>query len=511
MQRFVNEKCQDFLKEGWLVNLLDDFAIKTCGTLQDHIRNIERFLQRMGEIEVFLKDSKCQWFAKEIPFLGFMVNRYGYWKQPEKLEAIREYGTPKSQKDVRIFTGMVNFYRPFADHLSVICKPLYDLLKKNQKFMWSGEQQVAFEKVKATILDEVFLVFPDQQKVFTIDFDASEYGTGACLQQHDSEGNLRPIEFFSYKWNKAEYNYSTPDKELYGLVLALRHWYKWLFGAEQDIVVYTDHKSLRDFSKTQLLKPRHARWSLVLEDYRGRLTIRWISGKQNVIADALSRDPRFVLTARELEERRSTQVLPETVFQEEENVLLRTDQMVDISMDDDDGVVNTINDNGTPTATEEEEEETENDQVLITKISLRKCQPHQRDITDNPNLQNEVLYLCHDHGMAGHNGLRKTLDLIARKYWWEHVSTNVKKYIEECDLCQRSKPSHQAPLGKLVPLLIPQRNWQHISMDFIVKLPQSEIQGVQLPHDSILVVVDRRSKMAHFIPTQETVTAEGTA
>ncbi|TPX39268.1 hypothetical protein SeLEV6574_g07339, partial [Synchytrium endobioticum] len=87
-----------------LVNLLDDFAIKTCGTLQDHIRNIESFLQRMGEIEVFLKDSKCQWFAKEIPFLGFMVNRYGYWKQPEKLEAIREYGTPKSQKDVRIFT-----------------------------------------------------------------------------------------------------------------------------------------------------------------------------------------------------------------------------------------------------------------------------------------------------------------------------------------------------------------------------------------------------------------------
>ncbi|TPX31506.1 hypothetical protein SeLEV6574_g08533 [Synchytrium endobioticum] len=292
-------------------------------------------------------------------------------------------------------------------------------------------------------MDEVFLVFPDQQKVFTIHFDASEYGTGACLQQHDSEGNLRPIEFFSYKWNKAEYNYSTPDKELYGLVLALRHWYKWLFGADQDIVVYTDHKSLRDFSKTQLLKPRHARWSLVLEDYRGRLTIRWISGKQNVIADALSRDPRFVLTARELEERRSTQVLPETVFQEEENVLLLTDQMVDISMDDDDGVVNTINDNGTPTATEEaEEEETENDQVLITEISLRKCQPHQRDITDNPNLQNEVLYLCHDHGMAGHNGLRKTLDLITRKYWWEHVSTNVKKNIEECDLCQRSKPSH---------------------------------------------------------------------
>ncbi|TPX46693.1 hypothetical protein SeMB42_g00643 [Synchytrium endobioticum] len=211
------------------------------------------------------------------------------------------------------FTGMVNFYRPFADHLSVICKPLYDLLKKNQKFIWSGEQRVAFEKVKATILDDVFLVFPDQQKGFTIHFDASEYGTGACRQQHDSDGNLRPIEFFSYKWNKAEYNYSTPDKKFYGLVLALRHWYKWLFGAEQNIVVYTDHKSLRDFSKTQLLKPRHARWSSVLEDYRGRLTIRWISGKKNVIADALSRDPRFVLTVRKLEERRSTQVLPNTL------------------------------------------------------------------------------------------------------------------------------------------------------------------------------------------------------
>ncbi|TPX46457.1 hypothetical protein SeMB42_g03686 [Synchytrium endobioticum] len=101
------------------------------------------------------------------------------------------------------------------------------------------------------------------------------------------DGNLGPIEFFSK-------NYSTPDKESLGLVLAQKHYYPILFGNDQHIYVFTDHKSSRDFSKTQLLKPRHVTWLLVLEDRR----IEY--GKDNVLADACSRNPKFNLTEKEL-------------------------------------------------------------------------------------------------------------------------------------------------------------------------------------------------------------------
>ena len=156
-------------------------------------------------------------------------------------------------------------------------------------------------------------MFPDPSKPYIIHFDSSETGTGAVLQQRDNAGLLRPLEFFSKKWNPAEYNYSTPDKELFGLVLALQHWNSILYDAKH-VEVFTDHKSLRDFSKTLMLKPRHARWALILEDFRDKMTISWIPGKSNVVADAASRDPQFTLNEEETRKRLETVMLPESIF-----------------------------------------------------------------------------------------------------------------------------------------------------------------------------------------------------
>ncbi|TPX42299.1 hypothetical protein SeLEV6574_g05670 [Synchytrium endobioticum] len=243
MQRFVTWMCQDFLAEGWLINLLDDFIIKTTGTVADHITHITRYLTRLMQNHIYIKESKCQWFVKEVPFVGFLVNKYGYTKQPEKVEAIKKWGTPSNVKEVRAFTGLVNFYRAFATQLSTISKPLYDLTHKNTKFHWGPKEQEAFEKIKEILTADVFLMFPDHEKPFYLFFDSSDLGTGAVLQQEDEFNRLRPIEYYSYKWNKSEYNYSTPDKELYGLILALKHWYHLLFGSKHTIFVQTDHKS----------------------------------------------------------------------------------------------------------------------------------------------------------------------------------------------------------------------------------------------------------------------------
>jgi hypothetical protein len=135
----------------------------------------------------------------------------------------------------------------------------------------------------------------------------------------------------------------------------------------------------------------------------------------------------------------------------------------------------------------------------------RQCQQDQTDISDNEAKKKEVLLVYHDSQLAGHLGFHKTLELIRRRYWWKGMRKEVKAYCQSCDTCQKAKVRRQSPAGKLMPLPIPERNWQYITMDFIVKLPKSN------KLDSILVVVDRRSKQSHFIPTIEAITAESTA
>jgi len=97
------------------------------------------------------------------------------------------------------------------------------------------------------------------------------------------------------------------------------------------------------------------------------------------------------------------------------------------------------------------------------------------------------------------------VELVTRNYWWPGVTKRVKQYVEGCDQCQRMKNRAEMPVGKLRPNKVPEKSWQHILVDFIMKLPMSK------GHDLILVVCDRFSKMSHFVAMTEKTTVEGLA
>ena len=118
-------------------------------------------------------------------------------------------------------------------------------------------------------------------------------------------------------------------------------------------------------------------------------------------------------------------------------------------------------------------------------------------VPKNKKLRVEIIWLHHNMLIAGHGGQWKTVELVTRNYWWPGIMKEVKRYIEGCDQCQRMKNRVERPAGKLRPNQIPEKLWQHISVDFIMKLPVSK------GHDSILVVCDRFSKMSHFVITTE--------
>jgi len=126
-------------------------------------------------------------------------------------------------------------------------------------------------------------------------------------------------------------------------------------------------------------------------------------------------------------------------------------------------------------------------------------------IPKDERLRAEVIRLYHDTPVGGHGGQSKMAELVTRNFWWPGVTREVKRYVEGCDACQHNKNRTQPPVGKLMLNSISEKVWTHISTDFITKLPLA--QG----YNAILVVVDRLTKMAHFVPTTERMSAEGLA
>jgi transposase InsO family protein len=145
-----------------------------------------------------------------------------------------------------------------------------------------------------------------------------------------------------------------------------------------------------------------------------------------------------------------------------------------------------------------------------------KCATEQRDDTISPGyqlvdgllyyrhrlvipsaLRDTILKAEHDSKVAGHWGAGKTVEIVSRNFHWPNMDEHVRRYVHECDSCQRNKPSRHRRNGLLHPLELPNSPWSSVSMDFITDLPQSE--GCS----TIWVVIDRFTKMAHFVPLKE--------
>ena len=182
---------------------------------------------------------------------------------------------------------MSGFYRKFCANFSTLVVPLTNLLKKNVKFVWSEACQQAFDKLKALLASEPVLMAPNFHKPFKLAIDASDVGVGAVLLQEDSTGVDKPVSYFSKKLNKHQKAYSTIEKETLSLVLALQHFEVYLTSASGDIIVFTDHNPLVFLDKFKTKSQRLFRWSLLLQPFS--LKIVHLAGKNNVIADTLSR------------------------------------------------------------------------------------------------------------------------------------------------------------------------------------------------------------------------------
>jgi hypothetical protein len=284
-QTAMNGIFGDLIAERRVLVYLDDILI--VGKDADcHLRTLGEVLERLEAHGLKAKPEKCELNTPELGFLGHVVGRDGIKPDPKKVAAVRDWPVPTSVTELRQFLGLSNYFRRFLEGYAGKVACLTAMTGGGAKAAWgpwTEECQQAFEWVKQALTTAPVLAPPDHSKPFQVTVDASDVGLGAVLMQ---EG--RVVAYESRKLSPAEARYTITEREMLAMVHALRVWRCHLEGGLR-FEVRTDHKPNTFFDSKAELSRREARWLEFLSQFD--YTWTYTPGKENVIADPLSRMP----------------------------------------------------------------------------------------------------------------------------------------------------------------------------------------------------------------------------
>ncbi|GKD06445.1 putative reverse transcriptase domain-containing protein [Tanacetum coccineum] len=245
---------------------------------KEHEEHLRQILKLLKKEELYAKFSKCEFWISRVQFLGHVIDCRGIHVDPAKIESIKDWASPKTPTEIRIF-GAFGLYRGFIEGFLKI-PSMTKLTQKGVKFDWGDKQEAAFQLLKQKLCSAPILALPEGSEDFIAYCDASKKGLGAVLMQRE-----KVISYASRQLKIHEKNYTTHDLELGAVVFALKIWRHYLYGTK--CTVFTDHKSLQHILDQKELNMRQRRWLELLSDYDCK--IRYHPGKANVVADALSR------------------------------------------------------------------------------------------------------------------------------------------------------------------------------------------------------------------------------
>ena len=464
------------------------------------------------------------------------------------------------------FRRFIHRYSEVAAPLTSLLKGSKDG-KKAGPFLWPESAQKAFHALCDTFTSAPLLIHYDPSKVVRVETDASNFAIAGILSQQDADGHWRPVAYWSRKLIPAEQNYETHDQELLAIVASFQQWRHYLEGSPHPIEVWSDHNNLRGFMKQKELNSRQARWALKLAAYDFEIFHR--PGNRNP-ADGPSRRPDYEGASplnkkllptlqNKLALSSGGEPLTQSGRDDSDDLTPRPNDLAQVAAVGD----------GTPSQNRRGLLESmapmfqlAGIQVVIPRKEVRDVpeepygEPHRsmksliKDLQasddraqklcskDHPPprrrrkasnkawsvdseglvrhngrlyvpgdeaVREEIISKNHDDPLAGHFGTEKTLELVQRKYSWPGCAKQAETYVRTCDVCQRTKVPRHKPYGELKSLPIPKEPWKEISMDFVTGLPSSKRRGVV--YDSILVVVDRCTRMARYVPVTIKITA----
>lgn len=422
---------------------LDDVCVFSK-TFDEHLENLETVFHACAKAKLKLQFAKCTFAENSLRFLGFVISAEGIATDPTKIEAVKNYPTPMTVKDVRSFLGLIGFYRKYVKNFAIIAHPLSTLLKKEAKFEWSDECERSFRTLIDKLITAPILRHFNPKLPIAVSTDASQYAIGSVIWQ--TEGSEKyVIGYHSRTLNQHEQNYSTSEKECLGLIHAIKINRQYLLGKHVDI--YTDHHSLCFLSKIKESGGRLVRWSLILAEYD--YTIHYKKGTCHLDADCMSR----------------IRHKPEVPPTEADEIPIFAAEIIDLksSQSSDPYCAKIIE------LLELKDERAINKGFSLVEGILHRSVKAEQSMTLKvlpKSLLPIVLHFLHDRPESGHTGVVKTLARVKDRFYRPGLATDVLKYVYSCDVCQQRKQSTKKPVGLMNRMPTSTVPFEAIEIDF---------------------------------------------
>lgn len=453
-QRFIDEVLRGL---DFCFPYIDDVLVASESEEQhmDHLRII---FNRLKQYSLVLNTNKSVFGQTQVKFLGYLVSHEGTLPLPDRVTDILQYQKPTTAKGLRQFLGMINFYRRFIPNASNTLANINDLLTPNLKgkasISWTTETTQAFEHCKEQLAKATLLAHPHDDAPLSLVTDASDTAVGATLQQLVNK-EWQPLAFFSKKLTSTEKKYGAYDRELLAIYLAVKNFRHMIEG--RTFTIFTDHKPITYAfqQKPEKCSPRQFRHL----DYISQFTtdIRHVPGKQNVVADALSRVEAITSTLdyAALARSQATDTELQAILQAENSVLnLKKVHMPESN-------ISVYCD------------------ISTTQIRPFITQPFRRTAFNTV------------HQLA-HPGINTTVKLVQQKFVWPSINKDCRNWARTCIPCQRSKVTRHV-FSPVSAFTAPTRRFEHVHIDLII-MPYSN------GYRYCLTCIDRFTRWPEVIP-----------
>ena len=476
------------------------------------IQNLDTVLARFAQAGLKLKSQKCQLFKREVDFLGHVINEHGIHTNPQKIECVKTWPTPKNITELRSFLGLCSYYRRFIANYSHVAKPLTRLTEKDQRFNWTSECSEAFGRLKHMLVTAPILAHPDFTKPFILDTDASNHAIGAVLSQKTGNEE-RLIAYASRTLSKSERKYCVTRKELLALVYFVKYFRHYLYGRK--FTARTDHASLRWLMNFKNPEGQVARWLEVLSTFS--MAIEHRPGRLHGNADGMSRKPctdDTVTTSHSEFPQDNTKDLDPSCMhvgsEDTDESMSEFDDLKSLQADDDELAVvrSWVQENKRPEFAAIAAEgyilkslwnqfpclELYDDLLVRRQENLDEDNVVTFQVIVPKKARRSILYACHDMQTSGHLGVTKTVSKIKQKFYWPGLQSDVRSYIAGCDACSKRKGPI---LSKRAPMQIVRSGFpmERIAIDILGELPETP-RG----NKYIVVIGDYFTKWTEALP-----------
>jgi hypothetical protein len=507
--------------------ILGDLVWKACLVYLDDIiifgpdfetflANLTKVFERLAQAGASISLDKSRFLAKEVKFLGFIVDKDTCRPAPETVETIKAYPLPRTPKELQRFLGLASYVRQYIQHFATMERCLRSTIQvANKPLVWSPAAEHAFQQLKDAIAADTRLRRFDPNLYTEIQCDASQETIGAVLLQGQTPDQLYVLEFASKVLQPHQQRYSNTERELYAIKWAITEKFR-PYVEGRHVVVATDHQALVHECRLKEPSRQIVQFKLKLESYD--YTLKYIKGKVNVAADALSRIPiqpastdTVALCATDNVNQGSPPCLAQTGgsprlvgFQGENQVDTITDpplaqlqelpgepradaqasQGAPSCLAPKDGNATYV---GFPVQFSDEHSHQPTNCQLQAQCSIR-----------DPKEQRSLVDRCHEQ--MGHAGWLTVFKALRTRFYWPRMRQIVFQQLKGCVPCIL----HGTPttsVGTAFQPIRPQRPKQILCVD-IVPMPHCG------PYSYLLLAIDHFSKFAFARPSRSAKTSE---